>query len=89
MLDRQHLTIIREVARAGSVTAASARLNLSQSAVSHAIAKLEARHRVAIWARKGRSLRLTQAGARLLALADSELLNRAHARPSTARNNTP
>ncbi len=79
MLDRQHLTIIREVARAGSVTAASARLNLSQSAVSHAIAKLEARHRVAIWARKGRSLRLTQAGEHLLALAERLLPELDHA----------
>ncbi len=70
MLDRQHLAIVREVSRAGSVTAASGRLNLSQSAVSHAIAKLEARHEVQIWRKKGRSLELTQAGEYLLRLAE-------------------
>ena len=38
MLDRQHLVFIREVVRAGSVTAAAERMNLSQSAISHAVA---------------------------------------------------
>jgi len=70
MLDRQHLAIIREVDRAGSVTAAADRLNLSQSAISHAIAKLEARHKVRVWRKKGRSLELTQAGEYLLRLAE-------------------
>lgn len=70
MLDRQHLVVIREVNRAGSVTAAADRLSLSQSAISHAIAKLEARHRVQVWRKKGRSLQLTQAGEYLLRLAE-------------------
>lgn len=70
MLDRQHLAIVREVSRAGSVTAAADRLNLSQSAISHAIAKLEARHKVRVWRKKGRSLELTQAGEYLLGLAE-------------------
>lgn len=70
MLDRQHLTIIREVSRAGSVTAAAERMNLSQSAISHAISKLEKRHQVSIWRKTGRSLQLTQAGKYLLELAD-------------------
>lgn len=79
MLDRQHLTIIREVGRAGSVTAAAERLNLSQSAISHAISKLEARHQVAVWKKKGRSLRLTQAGEHLLQLAERFLPEMEHA----------
>lgn len=70
MLDRQHLAIIREVGRAGSVTAAANRLNLSQSAISHAISKLEDRHQVRVWRKKGRSLELTQAGEYLLRLAE-------------------
>lgn len=70
MVDRQHLTFIREVHHAGSVTAAAEALNISQSAISHAIAKLEARHQVKVWRRKGRSLELTQAGAFLLSLAE-------------------
>lgn len=79
MLERQHLAIIREVVRAGSVTAASDRLNLSQSAISHAIAKLEERHQIAIWKKKGRSLRLTQAGEHLLQLAERFLPELEHA----------
>jgi LysR family transcriptional regulator for metE and metH len=70
MIDRQHLTILREVHRAGSVTAAAERMNLSQSAVSHAIAKLEDRHQVQVWRKKGRNLQLTEAGAYLLDLAE-------------------
>lgn len=70
MLDRHHLVILREVSRAGSVTAAAERMNLSQSAVSHAIAKLEAQHGISIWRKKGRALQLTQAGEYLLALAE-------------------
>ncbi len=70
MLDRQHLAILREVDRAGSVTAAADRLNTSQSAISHAIAKLETRFGIAIWRKKGRMLELTQAGLYLLSLAE-------------------
>lgn len=70
MLDRQHLAIIREVNRTGGVTAAAERMNLSQSAISHAISKLEKRYQVSIWRKTGRSLQLTQAGRYLLELAD-------------------
>ncbi|WP_134682384.1 LysR substrate-binding domain-containing protein [Paracoccus ravus] len=79
MLERQHLVIIREVHRAGSVTAAAERMNLSQSAVSHAIAKLEERHQVKIWRKKGRSLYLTQAGTYLLSLAERMIPELEHA----------
>ncbi len=54
MIDRQHLMAVREVARAGGVSAAAERLNLSQSAVSHSIAKLEDRLQVKIWQKEGR-----------------------------------
>ncbi|WP_291731878.1 LysR family transcriptional regulator [Leisingera sp. F5] len=70
MLDRYHLAILREVHRAGSVTAAADRMNLSQSAVSHAVSKLEKFHQVKVWRKKGRSLEFTQAGSYLLELAD-------------------
>ncbi|MFV1465849.1 LysR family transcriptional regulator [Phaeobacter sp. JH20_02] len=70
MLDRYHLAILREVRRAGSVTAAADRLSLSQSAVSHAVAKLEKFHQVKFWRKKGRSLEFTLAGSYLLDLAD-------------------
>jgi LysR family transcriptional regulator for metE and metH len=70
MLDRQHLALIREVSRSGSVTAAAERLHLSQSAISHAVAKLEKRFQVRVWRKKGRNLELTQAGTYLLDLAE-------------------
>ncbi|MCB5944286.1 LysR family transcriptional regulator [Acidocella sp. KAb 2-4] len=69
ILDRIHLSIINEVEREGSLTAAAAKLNLTQSALSHAIAKLEAQLGVQIWRREGRSLAPTQAGAFLQAVA--------------------
>ncbi|MGA1855500.1 LysR family transcriptional regulator [Azospirillum sp. 11R-A] len=79
MLDRQILAILREVDRTGSVTAAAGRLNLSQSALSHTIARFEERHGIEIWMKKGRSLRFTQAGNHLLALAQRVLPQFEHA----------
>lgn len=70
MLERSHLTIIREVHRQGSLTAASKSLFLTQSALSHAIKKLEQQLGTDIWQREGKSMRLTQAGEYLLALAN-------------------
>ncbi|HWX46936.1 MAG TPA: LysR family transcriptional regulator [Roseomonas sp.] len=69
MLDLQHLSIIREVDRCGSLTAAAEKLHLSQSAVSHAIRRFEERFKVALWEKEGRGVRLTQAGSYLVALA--------------------
>ncbi|MGG7566825.1 LysR family transcriptional regulator [Rhodovulum sp. DZ06] len=69
MLDRQHLAILRELDRRGSLTAAAAALNVTQPAVSHLMRKLEARHGVALWEREGRGLRLTPAGEHLLGVA--------------------
>ena len=70
MLDRQHLAILREVKRAGSLTAAADRLHLTQSALSHAITKFEERHDVKVWTKQGRALRFTEAGEHLLDLAE-------------------
>ncbi len=69
MLERSHLEILFEVRRQGSVTAAAEALHLSQSALSHSMKKLEQQAGTAIWIREGRSLRLTQAGDYLLAVA--------------------
>lgn len=79
MIDRQHLSIVRELNRTGSITAAAEKLNVSQSALSHAIAKLEARHGAKIWDRQGRHLRLTRAGEHLLQLAERFLPELEHA----------
>jgi LysR family transcriptional regulator, regulator for metE and metH len=73
MLERGHLAIVREVERQGSMTAAAARLHLTQSALSHAMRKLELALGTRVWAREGRSLRLTQAGTHLLDLGNRVL----------------
>lgn len=69
MLGRSHLEILRAVEKHGTVTAAAESLHLTQSALSHTIAKLERFFGVRLWLREGRSLRLTQAGEYLLAMA--------------------
>ncbi|TWS97893.1 LysR family transcriptional regulator [Reyranella sp. CPCC 100927] len=73
MLERTHLAIIREVERQGSLTAAADVLCLTQSALSHAVKKLESNLGTDIWLREGRNLRLTQAGQYLLAVANRVL----------------
>lgn len=84
MLDRQHLAILRELDRLGSLTLAAGRLNLTQSALSHTMRKLEERHGVRLWEKEGRGLRLTQAGADLLALAQRVLPQFDHAERALA-----
>lgn len=69
-IERSHLAIIQEVHNQGSLTAAAKKLALTQSALSHSINKLEERLGVPLWAREGRSLRLTQAGQYLLSVAN-------------------
>ena len=41
MLERIHLTVVREIDRKGSMTAAAASLFLTQSALSHTVRKIE------------------------------------------------
>ena len=62
MLERIHLSIVKEVDRQGSLTAAAGTLCPTQSALSHSVRKLEQQLGTDIWVREGRSLRLTQAG---------------------------
>jgi LysR family transcriptional regulator for metE and metH len=79
MLERIHLTVIREVDRQGSLTAAADVLCLTQSALSHTVKKIEQQLGTAIWKREGRTLRLTQAGQYLLGLANRLLPQLEHA----------
>ncbi len=78
MLERSHLEIIRAVDQHGSLTAAAEKLHLTQSALSHAVRKLEDQLGLAIWHREGRSLRPTQAGEYLLRVANRLLPQLAH-----------
>ena len=73
MLERSHLTIIQSVDREGSLTAAADALHTTQSALSHTMRKLEQQLGTQVWHREGRSLRLTQAGQYLLAVAQRVL----------------
>ncbi|RYE02213.1 MAG: LysR family transcriptional regulator [Sphingobacteriales bacterium] len=73
MLERMHLTIVQEVDKQGSLTAAAGVLCLTQSALSHTMKKLEQQLGTDIWLREGRSLRLTQAGQYVLAVANRVL----------------
>ncbi|WP_312163722.1 LysR family transcriptional regulator [Massilia timonae] len=79
MIERIHLSLIREVDRRGSLTAAADVLCLTQSALSHTVKKLEQQLGTPVWTREGRALRLTQAGRYLLALAERVLPQLEHA----------
>ena len=69
MIEVRHLEIVDAIARAGSVTAAARRLHLTQPAVSHALADLEARLGVSLFTRRPRGMRITPEGARLTTAA--------------------
>lgn len=73
MIERIHLRILQQVEKQGSLTAAASVLHLTQSALSHTMKKLEQQLGTDIWLREGRSLRLTQAGQYLLAVANRVL----------------
>lgn len=72
-VQRIHLLIVHEVERRGSLTAAADALCLTQSALSHAVRKLEQQLGTPIWNREGRRLRFTQAGRYLLSVAERVL----------------
>lgn len=69
MIERIHLTIIQALDEHGSLTKAAESLSLTQSALSHAMGKLEAGLNMSLWKRKGRRLHLTQAGDYLLQIS--------------------
>ena len=64
-LDLPQLRTFFTLARAGSFTACARRLNRTQSAISHAMAKLEDLAGAPLLDRRGRSLALTEEGRRL------------------------
>ncbi|MDF3067362.1 MAG: Transcriptional regulator, LysR family [Polyangiaceae bacterium] len=72
-LDLNLLPVLIAVADTGSVTAAAARLYLTQSAVSAALSRLRAAVGEAVVTRHGRGIVLTERGARLVAEARPHL----------------
>lgn len=71
MLKRTHLRYFIALAEAGGFTAAARRLNLSQPTLSSSLAELERRVGTPLFVRDRRTIRLTDAGHRLLAMARS------------------
>jgi LysR family transcriptional activator of nhaA len=87
-LNYHHLRYFRTIAREGGLTRAAERLNLSQSALSVQLAKLEAQLGHALFERQGKRLVLTEAGrialdyAETMVQAGDELLSTLAGRPS-------
>jgi LysR family transcriptional regulator, nitrogen assimilation regulatory protein len=73
-IDIRELRYFVQVARAGSVSRASALLNVAQSALSRQLMKLEEELGVVLFVRHGRGVRLTRAGTTLLEHAHGVLL---------------
>ena len=73
MLDLRHLQLIAAISDADGVTAAAAKLHLTQSALSHQLRDAERRLGARLFDRVGRRMRLTPAGERLLQTARSIL----------------
>ena len=72
-LHLQQLAYVRAVERWGTLTEAARRLDVSQSALSQALAELERRLGTALLERDGRRRRLTEAGRELAGFAGSTL----------------
>jgi LysR family transcriptional activator of nhaA len=90
-LNYHHLRLFRAIAREGGLTRAAERLNLSQSALSVQVQKLEAQLGHPLFERQGKRLVLTEAGRIALDYADTvfeagdELVNTLRGRPRTSR----
>jgi len=69
-MDLRQLEIIRAIADTGSFTAAGARLNVSQSAISRQILLLEDEFHERLFVRLGRRLQITPVGEALLQLSN-------------------
>jgi len=79
MIERIHLTILNEIDRTGSVTAAATSLHLTQPAISHAMRKFEQQCGLTLWVKQGRGIQLTQAGRYLLSVSKRLLPRLEHA----------
>jgi LysR family transcriptional regulator for metE and metH len=69
-LEFRHLRTIKAIHEAGGLARAAARLNITQSALSHQVKGLEDQAGVELFVRRSKPLRLSAAGHRLLKLAE-------------------
>ncbi|WP_312689425.1 LysR substrate-binding domain-containing protein [Kosakonia sp.] len=72
-IDLKHLHTLLTLRKTGSLTRAAVALQLTQSALSHQIKQLEDHYGVTLFVRKSSPVQFTQAGERLLQLAESVL----------------
>ena len=84
ILDSRKLLAFSTLAMVGSFTLAAKELNLTQSAVSHAIKALEKDLDVRLFERIGRKVTITQAGRQLLQHTNVILAEMKHARADLA-----
>src|SRR5688572_16176738 len=68
MLEIRHLRSLIALADCGTLSRAAERVHLTQSALSHQLRSLESHYQTPLVTRTGRSLTLTRAGERLIAL---------------------
>ncbi|NIG55887.1 LysR family transcriptional regulator [Chitinophaga sp. Cy-1792] len=73
MITFQHLQIVRSIITEGSVTKASQKLHLTQSALSHQVRDLETMLGLPLFHRSGKKMILTEAGRKVLEHAESML----------------
>ncbi len=73
MLEIRHLKSLKAIAETTKLGLAAERVFLSQSALSHQIRALESHYDIVLFQRGAQGLRFTQAGLRLLALANEVL----------------
>src|SRR5688572_2277370 len=87
MLDVRRLTLLRDLARHGTIAAVAAARSYTASAVSQQLAVLEREAGVALLRRTGRTVQLTPAGTALVEHAEAVLaaLARAEAALAAAR----
>jgi LysR family transcriptional regulator for metE and metH len=71
MIEIRHLKLIKEIVEAGNLTGAAKKLHLTQPSLSHQLKEIETRLGVPLFLRINKSLRITQAGERMLLAADA------------------
>src|SRR5260221_6556641 len=71
VLEMRHLRSLVALAETGNVSRAADRVHLTQSALSHQLKALESHYGAAVVRRHGQSVKLTESGQRLVALARS------------------
>src|SRR5690349_24362665 len=71
MLEIRHLRSLIALAETGTVSRAAERVDLTQSALSHQLKALESHYGAPVVKRHGQSVKLTESGQRLVALARS------------------